>query len=60
MVDKDCIFVLGAQDPEMREIAHVLRTLRRGYEHAAKKRMRRRQARPWRAGDGGGIAAKRA
>jgi hypothetical protein len=40
MVDKDSIFVLGAQDPEMREIAHVLRTLKRGYVHAAKERMR--------------------
>jgi len=40
MLDKDFVFVLGAQDPEMREIAHVLRMTKRGYVHAAKERMR--------------------
>jgi hypothetical protein len=40
MVDKDFAFVLGAQDPEMREIAHILRRVQRRYVHAAKDRMR--------------------
>ena len=40
MLEKDTIFVLGAQDPEMREIAHVLRKANLSYLHAAKERMR--------------------
>ncbi len=40
MIDKRSVFVLGAQDPEMREIAHVLRTLGRAYVHAAKDGLR--------------------
>ena len=35
MIDKDFIFVLGAQDPEMREIARVLRRENRAFVHAA-------------------------
>jgi hypothetical protein len=40
MVDKHALFVLGAQDPEMREIAHVLRAAGRPYVHAAKNGLR--------------------
>jgi hypothetical protein len=36
MVDKEAVFVLGAQDPEMREIARVLKQLARAFHHAAK------------------------
>lgn len=36
MIDKQAIFVLGALDPEMREIARVLRQSKRGHHHAAK------------------------
>jgi hypothetical protein len=36
MVDKEAIFVLGAQDPEMREIARVLKRAARAFRHAAK------------------------
>lgn len=36
MIDKEAIFVLGAQDPEMREIARVLGKSLRRYHHAAK------------------------
>ena len=36
MVDTEAVFVLGAFDPEMREIAHVLRGAARRYLHAAK------------------------
>jgi hypothetical protein len=35
MVDKEYRFVLGAQDPEMREIAQVLKKSARSYVHAA-------------------------
>lgn len=35
MLDKELTFVLGAVDPEMREIAHVLRKADRDYFHAA-------------------------
>ena len=35
MLEKDVPFVLGALDPEMREIAKVLRGAERGYYHAA-------------------------
>lgn len=38
MVDKEAMFVLGAQDPEMREIAQVLRKANRRFTHAAKQR----------------------
>lgn len=34
MIDKQAAFVLGAQDPEMREIAKVLRQAQRSYFHA--------------------------
>lgn len=36
MVDKDWIFVIGAQDPEMREIERMLRRARCTYVHAAR------------------------
>ena len=36
MIEKEAVFVLGARDPEMREIARVLREDRRGFVHAAK------------------------
>lgn len=36
MIERDAIFVLGAQDPEMREIARVLRKHARPFYHAAK------------------------
>lgn len=39
MVDKEATFVLGAQDPEMREIAKVLRKENRAFVHAAKDRL---------------------
>lgn len=39
MVDKHCYFVLGAQDPEMREIASVLRKSARRAMNAAKGRV---------------------
>jgi hypothetical protein len=35
LIDKEAVFVLGAQDPEMREIARVLRRAGRGFLHAA-------------------------
>jgi hypothetical protein len=35
MIDKACTFVLGAQDPEMREIEHVLKGAGRPWVHAA-------------------------
>lgn len=37
MVDKQWIFVLGAQDPEMREIERALRCAERPFVHAAKE-----------------------
>ena len=40
MLDKHASFVLGAHDPEMREIAHVLRAGGRPYLHAARSRVR--------------------
>ncbi|ANQ84961.1 hypothetical protein dqs_1923 [Azoarcus olearius] len=40
MVDKDWIFVLGAQDPEMREIERMLRRAGRPYIHAARNGQR--------------------
>lgn len=36
MVEKDWVFVLGAQDPEMREIERVLRRAGQPFVHAAK------------------------
>ena len=36
MIDKEAIFVLGALDPEMREIARVLGNSARRFHHAAK------------------------
>jgi hypothetical protein len=36
MIERDAIFVLGAQDPEMREIARVLRKHGQPFFHAAK------------------------
>lgn len=36
MVDKEWVFVLGAQDPEMREIERTLRRAGRPFVHAAK------------------------
>jgi hypothetical protein len=39
MVDKEFTFVLGAQDPEMREIAKVLKKENRAFLHAAKDRL---------------------
>lgn len=36
MIDKQCLFVLGAQDPEMREIERALRRAERLFLHAAK------------------------
>lgn len=36
MLDKEFVFVLGAQDPEMREIVAVLRKDNRAFRHAAK------------------------
>ena len=36
MIDKEAIFVLGALDPEMREIARVLKKSARRHHHAAK------------------------
>lgn len=39
MIDKEFSFVLGAQDPEMREIAKVLKTPNRAFVHAAKARV---------------------
>jgi len=36
VIDNEAVFVLGAQDPEMREIARVLKNLARRYHHAAK------------------------
>ncbi|MGE5526222.1 MAG: hypothetical protein ACM3SS_21095 [Rhodospirillaceae bacterium] len=36
MVDKEFVFVLGARDPEMREIAEVLKADNRSFVHAAK------------------------
>jgi hypothetical protein len=36
MIDKDWLFVLGAQDPEMREIERVLKRADRRFAHAAK------------------------
>lgn len=35
MVEKDWVFVLGAQDPEMREIERILRRGGRSFVHAA-------------------------
>lgn len=40
MVDKELIFVLGAQDPEMREIERALRSSARAFAHAAKDGIR--------------------
>lgn len=37
MVDKECTFVLGAQDPEMREIEHVVKRSGRAFLHAARE-----------------------
>jgi hypothetical protein len=39
MIDTETTFVLGAQDPEMREIAKVLKRQNRAFVHAAKKKM---------------------
>lgn len=39
MIDKQSIFVLGAQDPEMREIANVLRKSARRFVNASKRRL---------------------
>jgi hypothetical protein len=39
VIDKDAVFVLGAQDPEMREIARVLRGEKRRFVHAARDRV---------------------
>jgi hypothetical protein len=39
MVDKESIFVLGAQDPEMREIGNALRKVNRAFVHAARERL---------------------
>jgi hypothetical protein len=39
MVDKEFTFVLGAQDPEMREIRNALRKVNRAFVHAAKDRL---------------------
>ena len=36
MVEKESVFVLGARDPEMREIAQVLGKVRREFVHAAR------------------------
>jgi len=36
VIERDAVFVLGAQDPEMREIARVLRKDARPFFHAAK------------------------
>ena len=40
MIDKEWIFVLGAQDPEMREIERVVESAGHGFVHAAKGRRR--------------------
>jgi len=40
MIDKECTFVLGAQDPEMREIERVVGDSGRAWVHAAKGRRR--------------------
>jgi hypothetical protein len=40
VIDKECTFVLGAQDPEMREIERVVRSERRPSVHAAVGRHR--------------------
>lgn len=40
MIPMEAVFVLGAPDPEMREIAHVLRDAGRHYLHAAREGMR--------------------
>jgi hypothetical protein len=40
MLDKDSFIVLGAQDPEMREIEHLLESDRRSWLHAACGRQR--------------------
>jgi hypothetical protein len=37
MVDKEFLFVLGARDPEMREIAGVLRSRDRNFLHASRR-----------------------
>ena len=36
MIERDAVFVLGAQDPEMREIARVLRRHGQPFFHAAR------------------------
>lgn len=40
MIDKECTFVLGAQDPEMREIERVVAGDGHPFVHAAKRRRR--------------------
>lgn len=40
MIDKDCVFVLGAQDPEMREIERVVSADGHAFVHAARNRRR--------------------
>jgi hypothetical protein len=40
MIDKDATFILGAQDPEMREIERVLDSARQARMHAARGRYR--------------------
>lgn len=40
MVDKEWVFVLGAQDPEMREIERTLRRAARPFVHAAQRNSR--------------------
>jgi hypothetical protein len=40
MIDKQAVFVLGAQDPEMREIEKVLNEERRAWVHAARHGVR--------------------
>lgn len=40
MVDRDVVFVLGAQDPEMREIERALRRTARPFVHAARRDQR--------------------
>lgn len=40
MVDKECTFLLGAQDPEMREIQRVVKAAGMAYLHAARDGVR--------------------
>jgi hypothetical protein len=52
VIDKEALFVLGAQDPEMREIAKVLEKVSRTFVHAAREGI---PVRPRTAYDANGV-----